>query len=202
MSPPLKLLCTNVGASCCPSVTSSLSTVNDGTTGRTSYGSGAIARSSDIGKLLRKGMGSRQTPARCDLSIARYPDARPPGDARAVTTSGDTAGVVWHLPSGAVGLCTTRRQMVNSIRRVSALLAVAGLAVVVGCGSSSGASSTTTTSGAPPTTGSTTTATNTQSSATASTGTSTTATAQNLQVTNALRAELVAAGAASHNLPA
>lgn len=86
-------------------------------------------------------------------------------------------------------------------RRISAALAVAGLAAIVGCGSNSGTPATTT-AGAPTTTGSSTTATATQPSTTPATGTTgSSSTAQNLLVTTALRAELLAAGAASHNLP-
>ncbi len=91
------------------------------------------------------------------------------------------------------------------IRRVVAVGAVAGLAVVVGCGSSSGSSSTTT-GAATATGGAQTMQTATQSgTSTTATGTTTGPAAngvQNLHVTNALRAELLKVGAASHNLPA
>jgi hypothetical protein len=90
------------------------------------------------------------------------------------------------------------------MRHVVGILAVAGLAVSVGCGSSSSTSPTTTASSAVTTTGSSTMQT-TRSSTSSTTGTSSTSTApiaQNLHVTSALRAELLQAGAATHNLPA
>jgi len=87
-------------------------------------------------------------------------------------------------------------------RRLAAVAAVAGLAVLAGCGSSSHPSTTT---GGATSAGSSTTQTATGSSTGAgSTGSSTTSTtsAQNLHVTTALRAQLVQAGAASHSLTA
>jgi len=91
---------------------------------------------------------------------------------------------------------------VNARTWVGAVVAVGAIAVLVGCGSSSNASTATTAAGQA--TGSATMRTVTQPVTTSgSTGTSTASTAvQNLQVTQALRAELLQAGAASHNLPA
>jgi len=90
---------------------------------------------------------------------------------------------------------------VKAIRCVAAVAAVGGIAVLVGCGSSS---STATTATAGQTAGSETLQTATQPVTSSGTsGTSTTSNAvQNLHVTDALRAELLRTGAASHNLPA
>jgi len=92
--------------------------------------------------------------------------------------------------------------VVNARTWVGAVVAVGAVAVLVGCGSSSSASTATTAGGQA--TGSATMQTVTQPVTTSgTTGTSTTSTAvQNLHVTQALRAELLQAGAASHNLPA
>jgi|SRR5450631_4682917 len=94
--------------------------------------------------------------------------------------------------------------VVHVMRRVVGVAAIAGLAVIVGCGSDS-STPTSTASGSATTTGSSTMQTTTQSSTSTMTGTSSTSTgptAQNLHVTTALRAQLVQAAAATHNLPA
>jgi hypothetical protein len=89
----------------------------------------------------------------------------------------------------------------NGARTVAAVIGAGALTALVGCGSgSSGATTvaTSTTSGG--TTVTVTTTTPTPSTTTG--GTSTTAGAQNLVVTNALRTQLLQAGAASNGVPA
>jgi len=85
-----------------------------------------------------------------------------------------------------------------AIPRIAAVVAVGGLVVLVGCGSSSSTTATTGTGGQ--TSGSATMQTVTQPVTTTGTATASTA-VQNLAVTNALRAELLKAGAAIHSLP-
>lgn len=91
-------------------------------------------------------------------------------------------------------------------KTVGAVVGVGALMALVGCGSGSSASTTAATSAGGTTVTVTETSTGgtspTTTSATSTGGTSTTAGARNLVVTNSLRADLLAAGAASNGIPA